>query len=471
MAGRRLVFASPSSPAKSSPTESVPQVEASGAYAFVQGTPIRYYTPQLTQAKAVGEAKILKGRKILFLTDQPDQWLALESSGALDALEYNVVCTPGTRLAKSLPVDLTSEETLRSSLSGLDKLEFDTLRAVKALAGHTKETLLLNNSENELLLLDLLFAVCRQSYERLQSENIPVITVCQGTYHDAQLDPFSVWSPDLESLARDWPAPLCRAVNTDEVNFYKTLRQLEIELGQPGAEVEVCYKEGARSTFTLAPVAHLAKDEQPSLDSDSVVIATGGARGVTAVLVEELLRRFGCRVIALGRSDATTLPETVRTMDEQAFKDYEAQFYRDELARNKGRKIGELKREYLAYRAANEVCQVTRRLEAMPGKYEYLSVDITSERAIDEVVEAAYRKYGRVDLVLHGAGVQVSTALTKKSLTDFRKSSTLNWAASAISTRHAKSTARGVEPFPYSDLGLSYMGNDGQPDYARPTKR
>ena len=467
LAGRRLVFAPPSSPEKSSPAESEPQAQASGAYAFVQGTPIRYYTPQLTPAKAVGEAKILKGRKILFLTDQPDHWLALESSGVLDALEYNVVCTPGTRLAKSVPVDLTSEETLRSSLSGLDKLEFDTLIAVKALEGHTKETLLLNNSESEFIWLDLLFAVCRQSYERLQSENIPVITVCRGTYHDTQLDPFTgLVSGFMKSLARELAGPLCRAVNTDEVNFYKTLRQLEIELGQPGAEVEVCYQDGARSTFTLAPVANLAKDEQPYLNSDSVVIATGGARGVTAVLVEELLRRFGCRVIALGRSDASTLPEAVRTMDEQAFKDYEAQFYKDELARNKGRKIGELKREYLAYRAANEVCQVTKRLQAMSGEYEYQSVDITSERAIDEVVEATYRKYGRVDLVLHGAGVQVSTALTKKSLSDFRKiiATKLGGLSHLYKACKKYGTGRRIH-FHILTSVFSYMGNDGQPDY------
>ena len=124
---------------------------------------------------------------------------------------------------------------------------------------------------------------------------------------------------------------LC-AINTDEINLYKALHQVELELGQAGREVEVCYKEGARSIFTLAPVESLAKDDSPFLNSDSVVIATGGARGVTAVLVEELLRRFGCRVIALGRTDPALAPESVLNMDEQAFQDYEPQFYKDQLA-------------------------------------------------------------------------------------------------------------------------------------------
>lgn len=470
LAGRRLIFAPPSSPAQATTTTeqtTEPQADASRAYAFVQGTPIRYYTPQLTPVKAEGEAKTLQGRKILFLTDQPEQWLVLESSGALAALDYKVVCPSGAQLANSLPVDLSSEESMRGSLSGLAELEFDTLIAIKALEGHTKETLLLNNSERELIWLDLLFAVCRQSFERIQSQSIPVIAVCQDAYQDAGLDPFTGLAGGfMKSLARELGGTVCRAINTDEVNFYKTLRQVEIDLGQTGDEVEVCYQAGTRSTFTLAPVENLAQDEQPFLDSNSVVIATGGARGVTAVLAEELLGRFGCRVIALGRSDPASMPEQVREMDEQAFKDYEPQFYKDELARNKGKKIGELKRQYLAYRAANEVCQVTKRLQGMSGEYEYKSVDITSESAIEEVVAATYQKYGRVDLILHGAGVQISTAITKKSLADFRKiiATKLGGLSNLYKACRKYGEGRRIH-FHILTSVFSYMGNDGQPDY------
>lgn len=462
LAGRRLVFDPPSSRRKqpSTPAET-------RAYAYVQGTPIRYYTPQPIPANAVGEAKILRGQRILFLTDQPDRWLTLESSGALAALEYNVVCPPGAQLARSLPVDLTSEDSIQRSLSDLAGFEFDILIAIKTLADHTQETLLLNNSESELIWLDLLFAVCRHGYERIQSKDIPIISVCQGAYKDGQLDPFTgLASGFMKSLSRELGGPVCRAINTDEVNLFKTLRQVEIELGDQPGEVEVCYQEGGRSTFTLARVESLTKDNQPFLDSNSVVIATGGARGVTAVLVEELLRTFGCRVIALGRTDPSSAPESVLSMDEQAFKEYEPQFYKDELARDKAQKITELKRVYLAHRAANEVYQVTKRLQSISGKFEYQSVDITSEKAIDQVVEAAYRKYGRVDLVMHGAGIQVSTALTKKSLTDFRKIIATKLGGLSHLYKACEKYRKGKRiHFHILTSVFSYMGNDGQPDY------
>jgi acyl transferase domain-containing protein/NAD(P)-dependent dehydrogenase (short-subunit alcohol dehydrogenase family) len=483
LAGVRVVFAPAAAPGQASPAEPAPQAatksepqppakpepraEESRTYAFVRGTPIRYYTPRLAAAPFAGDAVSLKEQRILFLTDQPERWAALESSGALAALSYAVVCPRGARLANSLPADLASEESIRSSLAGLDGLEFDTIIALKWLEGRTEETLLLSDTAGELAWLDLLFAVCRHSYERIKSRGIAVIAACQGAYLGAQLDPYTgLVSGFLKSLARELDGPICRAINTDEVGLYKTLRQVEAELGHKGAEVEVCYREGARHVVTLAPVEKLSGDDRTRLGPDSVVIATGGARGVTAVLSEELLRSYGCRVIALGRSDAASLPEEFRRMDEQALKDYEPQFYREGLASGKGKKIAELKREYLSLRAAHEVYEVAKSLQAVSGKYEYRSVDINNARAVEEAVEDVYRKYDRVDLVLHGAGVQISNALPKKSLVDFRKIIGTKLSGLGHLYKACKKHGRGRAPdFHILTSAFSYLGNDGQPDY------
>jgi acyl transferase domain-containing protein/NAD(P)-dependent dehydrogenase (short-subunit alcohol dehydrogenase family) len=466
-AGRRLVFEPTSLAKKSNSNEAKPQGDSPSTYAYVQGTPIGYYTPKLVASKAEGEEKFLKDRKLLFLIDQPEVWLALESSGALAALDYAVLCPPGVQLENSVPIDLTSDESVRNSLNELAHKEFDTLIAVKTLADQSKNTLLAGNSQDQLIWIDSLFAVCRHNFERIKNNKISVIALQLGAYKNGQLDPYTgLASGFMKSLARELDGPLCRIINTDEVNLYKALRHVEVELGQPESEVEVCYKDGNRHTFTLAQFENLAKDDRPFLDSESVIIATGGARGVTSVLVEDLLKRFGCRVIALGRTDPTSAPESVLRMDEEAFKNYEAQFYKDELARNKGRKITDIKREYLAYRAANEVSQVINRLQTISGKYEYRSVDVTSDKEIDEIVEDVYRKYGRVDLVIHGAGVQVSTAITKKSLPDFRKiiATKLGGLSNIYRACEKHRNGKRIHYHVLTSV-FSYMGNDGQPDY------
>ena len=442
------------------------QPSAPGTYAYVQGTPITCYTPCPVNAKAAEARTSLKGRHILFLTDQPGYWSALESSGALAGLEYRVACPAGVRLANALPVDLSTEESLRSSLSSIPGAAFDTVIAVKSLESHTERTLLLNRAETELAWLDLLFAVCRHAYERIQSQSVSVVTLCLGPYRNGQIDPYTgLVSGFMKSLARELPDTTCRIVNTDDVDFGVALRLVEIELGQPGGADEVCYRGGERRVLRLARVPQLAPNERPYLDSASVVIATGGGRGVTATLAEQLLKDFGCRVIALGRTDPSSAPDKIRQMDDQTLQGYEAEFYKEELRRDKRNKITDLKRQYRDYRAANEVDHVTRQLQAL-GNYEYHCLDITDEKATERFVESVYRKYGRVDFVMHGAGVQVSKVLTKKSLHDFRRIVATKLAGLSYLYK-ACETHRNGHPVHFHLLtsAFSYVGNDGQCDY------
>lgn len=236
--GRRLVF----DPLSGAPKQPAP-IE-SRAYAYVQGTPIRYYTPQLEPCPTNGEAQSLKGRKILFLTDEPDRWLALEGSGALAPFDYHVVCPSSFQIPKFLSVDVTSEDALQRSLQKLAKVEFDTLIAIKTLKDQPQETLLVNKLECETVWLDLLFAVCRQHYEKLRTEKIEIISLCQGAYQDGRLHPYTgLVSGFMKSLSRELDGPICRAINTDEINLYTALHQVEMELGHSGPEVEVCYQD------------------------------------------------------------------------------------------------------------------------------------------------------------------------------------------------------------------------------------
>ena len=229
MAGKRLMFVSPSAPAASTPapaephatpTQAEPQAtptqvelpaDASRAYAFVQGTPIRYFTPQLTPAKAVGEAKTLQHRKILFLTDQPEQWLALENSGALNALDYKVVCPSGVNLTKSVPVDLSSEENLRNSLSGLAGWSRHAPR-IKAMAGHTKETG--SRHSESALRWPISVRGCRQSSSD-QRESMPVVAVVRAHIKTTNR-PYTGWHAALE-VAVEEGAELSARVNTEKL--------------------------------------------------------------------------------------------------------------------------------------------------------------------------------------------------------------------------------------------------------------
>src|SRR6185503_19334559 len=121
--------------------------------------------------------------------------------------------------------------------------------------------------------------------------------------------------------------------------------------GQP----EICYEGGTRRHFRLVPVPAVTVDRRPYVDQRSVVVATGGGRGVTALMAEELLQRFGCTVILLGRTDPSGMPEHVFDMDAERFKAYESEFYREASARDRTVKPAAMRRQYQSFAAGREI--------------------------------------------------------------------------------------------------------------------
>lgn len=436
-------------------------------HAYVQNTPIYCYTPTLVEAASKGAPLRLAEAHILFLADQPQQWLEIERSGALDALQYTVICPGGTGLRNSISIDLATDLSIESSLKYLGMVSYNTIIAVKDLKNYAEDSLLCHDLPSERVFLDLLFAVSRHSYESIRSQKVSLLSLCLNAYQVSGLNPYTgLVAGFMKSLVRELPDSKCRIVNTDESDFHKALQSAAAELGQPDFESEVCFKAGSRHVVKLLPVLDMAQSPEPYLDSHSVIIATGGGRGVTAVLGEELLKRFGCTVIALGRTDINSGPEAIVNMDEELFRLYESQFYKDELAKDKSQKIVELKRQYQTYQAVNEIGQTIKRLQLLPGHFEYICMDINDEQAVEKMVNTIYEKYGHLDLILHGAGVQISKMMTKKSVSDFRNIVATKMASLGYFYR-ASEKRRGQRPVHFHLLtsAFSYMGNDGQPDY------
>ena len=161
---RELVFQSAQPVAKPAPAPAA--APASPTYAYIQNTPIYYYTPVETAAQLPGPSIAKRVRRILFLTDQPAHWRQLEKTGALGGFDYHVICAHAASLARSTPIDITSEEAAKAALGTLPG-GFDTMVAVKFSGEGLPDSLLTTPLENVLGLMDLYFAVCRHSVYRI----------------------------------------------------------------------------------------------------------------------------------------------------------------------------------------------------------------------------------------------------------------------------------------------------------------
>ena len=442
-------------------------LETIGSHAYVQGTPITNYTPVLVDTPALEVRGPATGRSYLFLTDQPEAWHEFELDSSLRELTYTVATPSSVKIAGAHRLDVSTEETLRESLERLRPVRFDTIVAISQLSRVKDEDLLLADFAGTRGLLDVLFGLCRHRYEDIAARRCAVATICLGALRTGELDAFTgLFGGFVKSLKRELPEAACKAMVTDGTRLVEALGLAASELDANDSIAEVVYRGGRRLRSVLTRSEPLHREGPPWASPASVVLVTGGGRGVTAVLAEYLMRAHGCTVIALGRTDPGYVPEDLRRLDEAAFQAYEPQFYREQLAKDRSKKMPELKQLYERYQASHELLSVIHRSEALPGKYEYIRCDVTDPSSIDRVVEDVLVRHGRLDLVVHGAGVQVSKILARKKLEDFQRVVTTKLAS--LGHLYKACHQRGIHTrvhFHILTSAFSYLGNDGQSDY------
>lgn len=164
--------------------------------------------------------------------------------------------------------------------------------------------------------------------------------------------------------------------------------------------LEVGYREDARSSLRATPEAR-PLTLRVALGREDVVLLLGGARGITAALALGLHQRFGCRLVLGGRSDPK-LAEAYAPLGDP--RDAVCA-RRAVLARDANLAPNEVERHARRLRAASECAQSLTRLERAGARFSYHPLDVRDRRAVHELIATAQREHGRIDGVIHAAGV------------------------------------------------------------------
>ncbi|MGW1048739.1 SDR family NAD(P)-dependent oxidoreductase [Streptomyces sp. NPDC002521] len=151
------------------------------------------------------------------------------------------------------------------------------------------------------------------------------------------------------------------------------------------------------------------------LGPDSVALLAGGARGITA-RVAVTLAAAGCRVELLGRtdvSDACEDPGPGRAPDITAL--------RSVLAGRGGLAPGDVDREARRVLARREVAATLGEIAAAGGKARYHCLDLRDAEAVRTTLEDIHADAGRIDAVVHAAGVVEDQLLADKKPDSFAR--------------------------------------------------
>jgi len=199
------------------------------------------------------------------------------------------------------------------------------------------------------------------------------------------------------------------------------------------------------------------------LNSSSVVIVSGGGRGITAQCVIYLAQQYHCKFILLGRSQILdTEPEwSLSCQDESELKKQIMLHLTTQNEKPTPKKVQSL---YQQLCQSREIKQTLSEIEKVGGKAEYCSVNVTDSQQLKATLRPIIQRWGQITGIIHGAGTLADKLIENKTEQDFDKVYTvkidgLNSLLGSVEVNRLKFIAL------FSSF-VSFYGNVGQSDYS-----
>ncbi len=265
----------------------------------------------------------------------------------------------------------------------------------------------------------------------------------------------------VKSAYREWPWTHVRVVDmSNDLDAQAAAQAAWRSVSAYGSETEVGFD--GHSHWRVALEESVLTLNGHHLDKDSVIMATGGGHGITALAATALARRYQPIMHIVGRT-----PLEDESADVASCKDAPAlRLYLTDKMRSGGEAPTPVMVErevqaILRKRAVRSHLDIMRRSGA---RVWYHALDVRDAQALSHMTEAIYRQHDRVDMLLHGAGVLADRRIRDKTLQEF--SGVLHTKAdSALTLLRALHPQKLRFVVLFSSV-VARFGNIGQADYA-----
>ncbi|NUS59125.1 MAG: SDR family NAD(P)-dependent oxidoreductase, partial [Streptomycetaceae bacterium] len=300
-----------------------------------------------------------------------------------------------------------------------------------------------------------------------------VFVVVQDTGGDFGLDgraPDRALLGGIAALARtaakEWPDARVKAIDCERGgrDAAAVAHAIAHELLYGGPAPEVALRaDGTRLTVTAEPSSadregREGRGRRAPIGPNSVIVATGGARGVTAASLVDLARAHRPRIVLLGRTELVEEPADLpRTADEAALTRALADL-------NRSAAPAALTARARGILAAREVRATLAALEKAGSPARYRSVDVRDGRALSDVLADVRRDWGPVTGIVHGAGVLADKLIADK--TDAQFDHVVATKVDGLLSLLAATAGDPLDTIVLFSSVAAAFGNPGQSDYA-----
>ncbi len=223
-----------------------------------------------------------------------------------------------------------------------------------------------------------------------------------------------------KTYKRERPDAVVKAVDFEPGRRPEEVAEILIGESQrdPGA-VEIGYQQGLRWTVSLREEA--VADGQPgmTLDANTVFVITGAAGSIVSAITADLAAASGgiFYLLDLAPEPDPDNPDLARfTTDKDGLK---RDLYSRMQARGERATPALVERELAAIERAQAAANAIRAVRASGGTARYFQVDLTDADAVERVIREVRERSGRIDVLLHAAGMERSHSLPDKDRREF----------------------------------------------------
>jgi acyl transferase domain-containing protein/NAD(P)H-dependent flavin oxidoreductase YrpB (nitropropane dioxygenase family)/NAD(P)-dependent dehydrogenase (short-subunit alcohol dehydrogenase family)/acyl carrier protein len=270
----------------------------------------------------------------------------------------------------------------------------------------------------------------------------------------------------IKTLALEWPQVQSKVIDLDlRVGPAELAERLLAEIETPDDAIEVGYR-GSRRIVLRPKLVPLSQHDTARLaiDSSWVMLVTGGARGITAEIACELAKRYRPTLIIVGRSPLPEPEEAPETADLSSPKALKAAIM--DRMRRTGQAIAppHVEAAYARLLQDREMRSNLAAMERAGATVRYYQLDVRDERSFQNLLDELYRSYGKIDGVIHGAGIVEDKLVEDKTPASFDRVFETKVLSAFILSRKLRPDSLKVLVFFASIAGR--FGNRGQSDYA-----
>ena len=195
----------------------------------------------------------------------------------------------------------------------------------------------------------------------------------------------------------------------------------EIQWG--GDTVEVGHA-GSKRMIPYVVTEELDRNIEPklNLEEGAVFVITGGGYGITGEIAKDIAKTFKPRIAIISRQKLPANIEELASLDDDGLKGLRDTLI-DELKSAHERVTPVMiEKEYGKYTSAIEKYNNIQEMKRLGAEQvEYYPCDVADHQQMSETIGKIRENYGKIDAIIHGAGIDQSKLLEDKKFEDFSR--------------------------------------------------